>query len=50
MTTNGKNGREAVILSSARTPQGRFLGGLAGLFSSGIGKDRGQSSSRTEWN
>lgn len=38
MTTNGKHGREAVILSSARTPQGRFLGGLSSLTAVELGQ------------
>ena len=37
MTTNGKNGREAVILGSARTPQGRFLGALTPLSAAELG-------------
>lgn len=36
--THEKNGREAVILSGARTPQGKFLGGLAGLSAAELGK------------
>lgn len=38
MVTNGKNGREAVILAGARTPQGKFLGGLASLTASELGQ------------
>lgn len=33
-----KHGREAVILSSARTPQGRFLGSLASLTAAQLGQ------------
>ncbi|MCB9459401.1 MAG: acetyl-CoA C-acetyltransferase [Anaerolineaceae bacterium] len=33
-----KNGREAVILGSARTPQGKFLGALAPLSAAELGK------------
>ncbi|MBZ0282111.1 MAG: acetyl-CoA C-acetyltransferase [Anaerolineae bacterium] len=36
--THEKNGREAVILSGARTPQGKFLGGLAGLTAAELGQ------------
>lgn len=36
--TSTKNGRDAVILSGARTPQGKFLGGLAGLSAAELGK------------
>lgn len=38
MSTNGKNGREAVILAGARTPQGKFLGGLSSLTAADLGK------------
>lgn len=38
MNTNGKNGREAVILGSARTPQGRFLGALSSLTAAELGQ------------
>lgn len=34
---NGKHAREAVILASARTPQGKFLGGLAGMTAAQLG-------------
>lgn len=33
-----KNGRDVVILSSARTPQGKFLGGLSSLTASELGQ------------
>lgn len=33
-----KNGRDVVILSSARTPQGKFLGGLSSLSASELGQ------------
>ncbi|MDX1994435.1 MAG: acetyl-CoA C-acetyltransferase [bacterium] len=36
--SNGKHGREAVILSGARTPQGRFLGALSGLSAAELGQ------------
>lgn len=36
--TREKHAREAVILGSARTPQGKFLGGLAGLSAAELGK------------
>ena len=36
MTANGKN--DVVILATARTPQGRFLGGLATLSAVELGK------------
>ncbi len=36
--TNDKHAREAVILSSARTPQGKFLGGLASLTAAELGQ------------
>jgi acetyl-CoA C-acetyltransferase len=35
---NGKNPREAVILSAARTPQGKFLGALSSLSAAEIGR------------
>lgn len=35
---NGKHGRDAVILSGARTPIGKFLGGLSGLTAAELGK------------
>lgn len=35
---NGKHNRDAVILSGARTAQGKFLGGLAGLSAAELGK------------
>ncbi len=38
MASNGKNGREAVILGAARTPQGKFLGGLSSLTAAELGK------------
>lgn len=38
MSANGKNGREAVILAGARTPQGKFLGGLSSLTAADLGK------------
>ncbi len=38
MTPNGKNGRETVILGSARTPQGRFLGALSSLTAAELGQ------------
>lgn len=38
MTTNGKHAREAVILSAARTPQGKFLGALSGMSAAELGK------------
>jgi acetyl-CoA C-acetyltransferase len=38
MTNNGKNGREPVILGSARTPQGRFLGALSDLTAAELGQ------------
>jgi acetyl-CoA C-acetyltransferase len=38
MANNGKHGREAVILSAARTPQGRFLGALTALNAAELGK------------
>lgn len=38
MATNGTHGREAVILGSARTPQGRFLGALSGLTAAELGQ------------
>jgi acetyl-CoA C-acetyltransferase len=37
-TTNGKQPREAIILSSARTPIGRFLGGLSSLSAAELGQ------------
>ncbi|MBI5670390.1 MAG: acetyl-CoA C-acetyltransferase [Chloroflexi bacterium] len=38
MPTNHKHGREAVILGSARTPQGKFLGALASLTAAQLGQ------------
>ncbi|NDJ62761.1 MAG: acetyl-CoA C-acyltransferase [Chloroflexi bacterium] len=38
MTTNGKHAREAVILSGARTPSGKFLGGLSTLSAAELGQ------------
>lgn len=38
MTNNGKNGRDVVILGSARTPQGKFLGALSPLTAADIGQ------------
>ncbi|MBZ0306653.1 MAG: acetyl-CoA C-acetyltransferase [Anaerolineae bacterium] len=38
MTNNGKNGREPVILGSARTPQGKFMGGLSSLTAAQLGQ------------
>lgn len=38
MTNKGKHAREAVILSSARTPQGKFLGALSPLSAAELGK------------
>lgn len=38
MATNGKHAREAVILSSARTPQGKFLGALSGMTAAELGQ------------
>ncbi len=38
MSTNGKNKRDAVILAGARTPQGRFMGGLAGVSPAELGQ------------
>jgi acetyl-CoA C-acetyltransferase len=38
MSSNHKHAREAVILSGARTPQGKFLGGLASMSAADIGK------------
>jgi acetyl-CoA C-acetyltransferase len=35
---NGNNGREVVILGSARTPQGRFLGALSGVSAAELGQ------------
>lgn len=35
---NGKNSREAVILGSARTPQGRFLGNFASVSAAELGQ------------
>ncbi len=37
-THNGKNGTEPVILGSARTPQGKFLGTLSGLTAVELGR------------
>lgn len=38
MSTNGKHPREAVILASARTPQGKLLGALSSLTAVELGK------------
>ncbi len=38
MVTNDKHANEAVILGAARTPQGRFLGGLASLTAAELGR------------
>ncbi len=38
MASNGKNGRNPVILSGARTPQGKFLGALSSLNAAELGK------------
>jgi acetyl-CoA acetyltransferase (EC 2.3.1.9) len=38
MAANGKYGREAVILGSARTPQGKFLGALSSFSAADLGK------------
>jgi acetyl-CoA C-acetyltransferase len=38
MTQNGKHPRDAVILGSARTPQGKFLGTLSSLTAAELGK------------
>ena len=38
MTTHGKTRRDAVILGSARTPIGKFLGGLASLTAADLGQ------------
>lgn len=38
MANNGKSKREAVILGSARTPQGKFLGALASLTAAELGQ------------
>ncbi len=38
MTQNGKHGRNPVILSSARTPIGKFLGGLSNISAAELGK------------
>lgn len=38
MTQNGKHGRDPVILSGARTPIGKFLGGLSNLSAADLGK------------
>ena len=38
MAMNGKNGRDVVILGSARTPQGKFLGVLSPLTAAEIGQ------------
>lgn len=35
---NGKDGREPVILSGARTPQGKFLGALSSMSAAGLGQ------------
>jgi acetyl-CoA C-acetyltransferase len=37
MALNGKNSRDAVILGSARTPQGKFLGALSSLTAAELG-------------
>lgn len=37
-TTNGNHAREAVILSGARTPIGKFLGGLSSLSAAELGQ------------
>lgn len=38
MTTNGKHERDAVILAAARTPIGKFMGGLSSLSAADLGK------------
>lgn len=38
MTTQSKNAREAVILSAARTPHGKFMGALAPMTAAHLGK------------
>ena len=38
MTSNGKHGREPVILGSACAPEGRFLGELSGLTAAELGQ------------
>lgn len=38
MTVNDKNGRDPVILAGARTPHGRFLGGLAAMTAAQLGQ------------
>jgi acetyl-CoA C-acetyltransferase len=38
MALNGKNPRDAVILGSARTPQGKFLGALSTLTAAELGR------------
>lgn len=38
MVENGKHARKAVILSGARTPQGKFLGALSSLSAAELGK------------
>jgi acetyl-CoA C-acetyltransferase len=38
MTSNGKHGRDAVILGSARTPSGKFLGALSGVSAAQLGQ------------
>lgn len=38
MVQRDKNGRDVVILGSARTPQGRFLGSLSGLSAAELGQ------------
>lgn len=38
MTINGKTSRDVMILGSARTPQGRFLGALAGVSAAELGQ------------
>ncbi len=38
MTQNGKSSRDAVILGSARTPIGKFLGGLSSLSAAQLGQ------------
>lgn len=37
MATNGKHGNDPVILSTARTPQGKFLGALSPLSAASLG-------------
>ncbi len=38
MTQNAKNARDVVILSAARTPIGKFLGGLSNISAADLGK------------